>query len=722
VIREADPQGSLPLRPDRRRADPWLLALASLLVQVPFLDRGLSFWDEGSILAIADGLRRGGRLYADHVTPVAPLTYELLAGLLWLFGPSLWPGRILQALVLCACVLVAWAILRSLVGRGAAFAGAFALVALKPLGFPLWTIANYSQIAMLGCLAVVLCLVRFLPAQRSAWLFLAGLGIGMTGITKQNLGAMVGAVVAATVTVDWLRGPERRVGALLRRATLLFVGAALVVGGTALAYALRGTLGDLYERVVRGSLYLTQPYWVPLPGFELWSLRPEEIARRVFSYFPSPLFDLVTEGRLDPGRRLLFLGIEHLVKLAYYLPVLGLLLASVSLARGLRSGELRGPWSQRLAIVVFAAASWSSMLYRADWTHLMNVYPALLLLAALLLARASGRSSGARAAALACVGVWMGAGAAMSAVVFAATPTPVETPRGRIFALPSQAEEVGAVLGDLAGRPPGERVLFLRTDPLYYFLADRPVPVPFDLLVPGYLTPDDDAALAERLREIDRIVYDPAWIPTMPTPIAEYAPRSRAALAGGFEIERILTANAFVLAPRPAALRPVEHGVVDLWERFPEGRAGAPGEAANPFEPRRDGGFHRAHWIAYRVVASALPGRGRPVCFARSHRPAPGESVAARPVMSPALWIWARRKPDALRVRFEIAARTRAGARVTLYDEEWPASPRAEDARASLDGFAEEPVELDFCMELAHGPRLGVVAGWAEPRIVGRAP
>jgi hypothetical protein len=700
------------------RRDLALLVLASFLAQLPFLDRGLSFWDEGSMLAIADALRQGERLYADRVTPVVPLSYELLGALLGLFGPSLWPGRVLQALVLCGCVALVYAIVMPLAGRRPALAGALAVLGVKPLGFPLWTIVNYSQLAMLWCLAVVLCVVRFLPGRRSSWLVAAGLAVGLTVVTKQNLGAMIGAVAAATVAFDWLRDPPRRPAELARRAVALGAGAALVVVVTLVPYALRGNLGALYERVVLGSLYLAQPYFVPLPGFDLWSLRPAEIAPRVFAYFPSPLFDLLTEGRLDPGRWLLFLGVEHLVKLAYYLPVLFFGAGVLSLARGLRSGEPRAAWSARLAVLLFAVASYASMLYRADWTHLMNVYPAVLLLATLLVARGSGRSRSV--AAVGCGSLWAAASAAMVFVVFAAQSSPVETPRGRVRALPSQAVEVRAVLGHLAAQPSGTTFLFLRSDPLYYFLAGLRVPIPFDLVVPGYLTAEDDAALAERLGEIDQILYDPAWIPTMPTPITEYLPRTSAALANGFRVDHILTANAFVLKRRTDDAQADDEDVVDVWERFAEALPGGRAGEENPFEPARDGGYHRASWMMYRVVATGLSARTERACFAWSHRPAASESVSALPVMNPALWIWAKRKPGAVRVRFEIAARTPSGPRLVLYSEQRLAAPPAVEVRAPLDAFAGQEVDLEFCTELAAGPPLGVVAGWAEPRIVRR--
>ncbi len=139
-----------------------LLAVLSTALQVPFLRRGISFYDEGSILAIADALHRGELLYRDRATPTAPLTYELMGVLFDLFGPHLLVGRILQAVVFVLCVLAVYAILRHFMGVRAACLGALALLPLKTLAFPFWTVVNYSQVAMLFWLATTAALLQYL--------------------------------------------------------------------------------------------------------------------------------------------------------------------------------------------------------------------------------------------------------------------------------------------------------------------------------------------------------------------------------------------------------------------------------------------------------------------------------------------------------------------------------------------------------------------------------
>jgi hypothetical protein len=607
--------------------------------------------------------------------------------------------------VLSGCVVLVAAIVARVAGRRAALVGAFAVLAVTPLGFPLWTIVNYSQIALLFCLAAVWCVVRFLPEGRLGWLWAAGVCAGLATVTKQNLGAMISAVAATTLALDWLRDGDRRGRDLPYRFGALAAGGALVVGSTLAVYALRGTLGDLVERAVLGSLYLTQPYFVPLPGFDLWALRSFELAPKVFAHFPSPLFDLMTDGRIDGSSWPLFLVLEHLVKAAYYVPVALFVLAALGLARGLRSGDPHAVWSQRLAILLLAVASYASMLYRADWTHLMNVYPALILLAAVLAPGLAARSRATRAVLLTCVALWFAAGAAMTAVVLSTYRVPLETPRGRVRARPTEIAEVRSVLAFLGAQPRGEPLLFLRADPLYYFLADRRIPGPFDLVVPGYLTPEDDADLAARLGAVEGILYDPSRIPTMATPITEYAPRTSAALASGFRVERLVTPNSFLLRPRAASPWTHAAGGVDLWERVHE----------------LEGAVRAESWLVYRVIAFDLPADGERVCFGVSHPVRAGESVAALPMLSPDLWMWARGRPGAVRARFEIHARAERGPAEVLWEQQVVAAPPPAEAFASLAAFAGRTVELGFCAEITHGPGLGTPGGWGEPRIV-RAP
>ena len=80
-----------------------------------------------------------------------------------------------------------------------------AFMAIKSHAFPFWTLINYSQLAMLLTLWVIVSLQRFFETERTLPLLLAGMGIGLTVITKQNqAGFLALASSLAILTHAWM--------------------------------------------------------------------------------------------------------------------------------------------------------------------------------------------------------------------------------------------------------------------------------------------------------------------------------------------------------------------------------------------------------------------------------------------------------------------------------------------------------------------------------------
>ena len=69
-------------------------------------------------------------------------------------------GRVLQALIFIGCGLAIYRIMRDLASARAAWLGAIAFMAIKGHAFPFWTLINYSQLAMLITLWVIVFLQR----------------------------------------------------------------------------------------------------------------------------------------------------------------------------------------------------------------------------------------------------------------------------------------------------------------------------------------------------------------------------------------------------------------------------------------------------------------------------------------------------------------------------------------------------------------------------------
>lgn len=694
-----------------------VLALLSLIIQLPFLDSGISFYDEGSILAIADGLRHGGVMYRDHVTPTAPLTYELLRLLFDLFGPHLLVGRLFQAAVFTLSTLLVYGVLRQFMGTGAAAVGALAMLPVKTLGFPLWTIVNYSQLALLFGLAAVLAMLRYLATLHWRWLVLTGVAVGLTTVTKQNLGAFIGLTVAATFT---LHAGSARDGTLRRwvgGGAVLCVGFLPAVAATAGFYAHQGALSAAVDRALFGLSYLTQAYALPFPV----PLGHAGIGEVMFTYFPSPLAQLGWRGDVvfEESPRLYF-AIVHAVQVAYVLPLAALLAAVAIGAREWFAGVAPRALIAWVLVLLFGALAYASMLYRPDWTHLMNVAPALILVIVLVAERLSRRHRWARWGATTTLGLWFLAGGAAAASIFAAYDTPVETPRGRLFAPAVEAESTRRLLAHLTTDAGSGSIMLLRAEPLFYFLADRRMPTAFDLVMPGLLGPGDDARIRDDLRRADKVVYNPKKMLTVPAPITEYAPLTAAALAEGFRIAAVLSPTAVVLDRGAAPPHAVT--VVDLWQRFGDLRQFVNGGPPNPnsMPPR----YEPVSWMMYRVLGTAIHERDQQACFDVAHGVGPDEAIAVTPMLHPITWAQVPGDPDYSRdlvgARFTIALRTPDARWKTVYSGEQPPGPPDERLRISLAPFAGRSVDIRFCAE-SLTPRPGKVyalPGWAEPRIV----
>ncbi|MEE8473904.1 MAG: glycosyltransferase family 39 protein, partial [Myxococcota bacterium] len=340
----------------RRHRDGWpalgALGLVSLAIQLPFLRRGLSIHDEGSILAIAEALSRGEVLYRDRLTTIAPLTYELLGALFDVFGPSFLLARILMMGIFSACVVLGYSVLRRVASRRAALTGALALLALKPIAFHVGTMLNYSQVAVALALVAVLLGVRFFERRRLGVLFAAGVFAGATLLSKLNFGGALGLALGIAVGADWLREPARRSGALVRRGCTLGAGALAPVALAVGFYATHGAAGAFLDQSIVRVVIQRASYWTPLPSLAPWAF-PSGPGMNAYLYFPAPIFSLGWHGTLDFTSIPLVFAIEILVKAAYYVPVL---LMGLGVAQAIATRTVnRSDWSARVLLVALAA-------------------------------------------------------------------------------------------------------------------------------------------------------------------------------------------------------------------------------------------------------------------------------------------------------------------------------------------------------------------------------
>jgi hypothetical protein len=686
-------------RSDRRAL--WVLGVVSLLLQLPFLERGFSPLDEGSMLAIAEALGHGEVLYRDKATFIGPLMYELMSVLLTLFGSHLLVGRLFQVLAFGATVVVSYGILRSFVPLRWAMAAALALLVLKPLALPLWTIPSYNQLGMLFALVAALATLRHLDRHGTGALVTAGVAIGLTVVTKLSLGAGIALAVAAAVALDAARGAGAPLRGLIRRIGILAATALVPVAITLVWYAAHGALGAFADRTLLGLGGVSTDMRVPLPSPLPWNAQGADLFRLQHRYFPPPLLRDVKLLRSQAGPM-----IEAAVKLAYYGPLLATALAFVACFRELRDASRLRAACGWLLVASFSALAYASTAHRLDFAHILIIAPAPLLACTIVLHRWLGKGR-LRAIPVAVLLAWVAAGALASRVVFDTYDTPLATPRGRVVASAEEVADAEVLLGFLEKQPRDARILLLRTIPIFYFLADRPIIGTFDLYLPGYFREGEDARTAREIAAVDLVVYNPNDLIGIPKPITEFAPLSARALADGFEITRILSPTAVVLEPR--APGPPRVTVADI-ARHPE-----------RIETRApEGRVETASWMMYPVVTTIVAKEDRATCFTYRHDARMGDVLTVRPMFKHVAWtnrFW----PDAAR-RIRLSVDVRAGGRrEVIFREERRAGLPGAPVEVGLDAYAGREVALRFCARRLQADRVAqrkATVGWADPRIV----
>jgi hypothetical protein len=135
-----------------------------------------------------------------HATAFRPPLYPaLLSPLIWLGGNTLWPPRLLNALIGTAVVVLAGKYAESIAGPRSGVVAACVVAVYPPL------LAN-DTVTLTEPLALALLLIALLAVDRRRWV-LAGLACGLFVLTRPN-GYLFVVLVAAFIatSLDWRRG------------------------------------------------------------------------------------------------------------------------------------------------------------------------------------------------------------------------------------------------------------------------------------------------------------------------------------------------------------------------------------------------------------------------------------------------------------------------------------------------------------------------------------
>lgn len=622
-----------------------LVALASV-VQWPIVRRAISPLDEGTLLSIGEGLSRGDVLYADRHSVFGPVTFEFLSLLYRCFGASVTVGRVAMAVLFLAVVWLTYDLGARASGRRAGLVAAVAVVAVKPLGFPMWTIVNYSQIVLLFCMASTALVYRYWRSPSSSKLALAGACIGLAVATKQNIGGLWAVATAAILLArayrhaSWLDG--------LREVVWVAGGATAVVGFFVARYAYLGAVAEMFEQTVVTASTSGDAWSQLLPPPVGWTTPGPAFESLMLAYVPAAVGQLWLGGTFENAAPNYGATIATAVLVTYYAPpVLGCTVALRSLRA--RVARVASGWTwEGGAALLFGAVAYASMLYRADWAHLANVAP-VVIVATVVAATRGGKLAGAIGAVAGFV--WF-AGALFA---WLAIPriynTPLDTDRGRLYATPVQVAHVRAILDAIAETGDGARVLLLRGQSLFYFLSARPPLVHNELVLPGVFRDRDDLAWVEDLDRADAVIYDAHRSRLIPGHLQDDAPRVADKLATEFRVSRRLTPVQVELVRDEPSPQGVPAG--DPWQDFANAADGArtanwrafratvvPADDGPPqvqLHPLGPGGVRAEHWAFWNVLHLPATADHRRSCV-EFPVPAAATAFSVTPLFRPDTW------------------------------------------------------------------------------------
>jgi Dolichyl-phosphate-mannose-protein mannosyltransferase len=467
-----------------------LLAAAARFVLM-FFHRGANLLDEGSQVAMANRILHGDVIYRDFLSVAAPGSFYTVAWLFQLFGAELMVVRWAVFVLILGTAIVTFIIARQLMSWP--FAAASALLTIV-WGWFLVAPNLYSLEAMFFALVALACYLRAEHTSRT-WLFLAGVACGAAMMTKQNTGLYAAIALSLSLWISlFFESPSFREAVRERRTRrrLFVAGIALVLVPALLYLITIGAGPHLYEN------------WVYYP----LQLYPRGLTFEYPAFYP--------------------LGDDVWQKLVLYLPWLVYPFAVLALAVfGVRKLAATGPAAPfeghaLLAVTVFGALTFLQAFPRADMTHILfGMQPAFILLGYLcftcsqLFGIQKVPVLGYAVAVLflmpPAVLIREGYNLTYASYQTEYVPLTIERARG-IRTNMRNAAEIDQVSRYLqAHTRPEDPIFVVPWAAGFYFLADRPNPTRFDVLL--YADPDVYPCLINTLdeRKPAYVVYGYAW-------------------------------------------------------------------------------------------------------------------------------------------------------------------------------------------------------------------
>jgi hypothetical protein len=486
-----------------------LLAILGWSLSAVFADRGLPANDEGALLTNAAKLLRGALYYRDIDAYPFPGAAYLLAGAMGLFGEHLSVARALAAIVFVTSVVSLYAASLGLLGRGRAALFGLSLLSFKFLAWPGFTAYMYADVALAAaCVAIAL---GFGPGRRGRLrLLLAGVCVGLSVACKQNLGIPVAGVALALLAFPQLllRVPRDDARAHRLDAAVFAAGLAATLLPIAGYFAWHGVLAQMATSGLMRPFTAYLPtsgvaFATPLAWWQLGELRGMD----AFPYSVGPYWSMLVRDELPgPGWYSVYWVAGEIFSRCLYTSVPLVFAGALwRWARALRERRVSEGERRRFAFALLAFAVVLSAFPRADFYHVIGVYPVVLLVWFGLGGSgesadtpATRRGRGIWRAGLA-VALLLAVTGALTVVHVASGIHEVELERARLRLSPAETfvEPVVRYLQDEVAE--GEALFVYGHEAYYYFLAGRFSPWPFSQLYPGQAGGDAGRALSELL-------------------------------------------------------------------------------------------------------------------------------------------------------------------------------------------------------------------------------
>jgi hypothetical protein len=477
------------------------LALASLAVCFWYLPYGLPTPDAGAALVHATRIADGAVFYRDLDAYPLPGSSYLLAAAMKLFGERLEVARTVAAITFTMIVIGGYRITVLVAGRSAAALCGLWLISLRFLAYPAFHDSLYPDWALLFALWSILFFLRYQASDSPGALWKAGLLGGMTLLCKQNLGLYLGATISALILVRGSRVRRPRMPGLATFAA----GAGLPIAVAIAYFGVHGVLGRMiYSGFVRPfSGYLPTggvSFSEPLQWWEFGALQ----GPAGFPYSIGPLFSMLMMEKLPLHAWYpVFWNIEEVVVRLMYTAIPAVFVAAAIAAIAERRPARSQP-SLLVCVAACAAATIASAFPRADYYHISNVYPVVLVLAFASSSQLLRMISGKSAAALFKLGVAATASVFLASMLLTAwffhgMTYVAGNARGHMRVEPENAW-IDDVIRYLETNLDVDDGFFVYGQEAYYYFFTGHYPAwPFVQLYPGMTGNDDGKLLADRL-------------------------------------------------------------------------------------------------------------------------------------------------------------------------------------------------------------------------------